>query len=394
MPPLQPFVSNTPLQVAKNLRFNDAAGIPVTQLLPVGMNGNIVNDSPTTGYISCIGASLSNQIDLYNDVVSSLNQYTIDIDALQAAVALLELSGSTIPNVNGYCYSGNALAPITTIVELMANSTCDYNTVLGTTSALTQAILAEGASTLNALPAFSQNSAMSGLAGWFSTPLTIASSFNNLWLAYLDMRTGTTNALAAVTPDCSSVIVDYQPVYGNSQFTIYISGYSFIPTGYTDLGSTVQITDNYKGSYTTSLDIVARSQYNAAALAIPVSGSTLSPTSPFYTVKLTSNITNSSIGVTCVKSVVKETQVPTSLPNIGNFSKVYTSGSTEPPFTLVDGLSYTPKYVDITPKNSYTSNVLKTYGYYITYTANGAVLNFATSPAINGTLDIDYITYK
>jgi len=166
MPVQNPYVPNTPLSLAKNLRFNDVNGIPVTQLLPVG-----TPDSPTTGYISCIGAYSSKLGDLYTAVSATLQQYNQEITILQQQVTALQASGTTIPVVNGYCFTGNANSPITTVVPLVAQSLCSYIAVLGTTSQLTLAILAEGASTLNALPAFSQNSVMSGLTGWISSPL-------------------------------------------------------------------------------------------------------------------------------------------------------------------------------------------------------------------------------
>jgi hypothetical protein len=395
MPPLQPYVSNVPLQVAKNLRFLDQAGIPVTEMLPIGMNGSTVADNPTTGYISRIGALLSDQIDLYTNVTNILAQYATDISTLQADVLALQQSGTTIPVVNGYCFTNNNLELITTVVEDIAQNSCDYNTVLGTTTALTSAILAEGAATLNALPAFSQNSVMAGLSGWTSNPETIADSISNIWISYLDSRAGVTKAIEAVTPNCSQVIVDYQPVYSSSLggFNLYFSGYSFFPLGYDDIGSTVEITDGLGGILYTSLNIITQAA-SVNPLFLSISGSTLSPTAASYQVSVTSSVANNAIGTTCIKTVIRSTQVAQVNYTSANYS-AYISGSVST-IPIVSGLSYNPSFVAITPTDSYTGTLLQTNPYYIQYVAGGADLTFITPVNTgNGSIvNFNWLAYK
>lgn len=398
MPPLQQYVSNVPLTLASNLRFVDSNGIQVTQLLPVGMIGNTVADSPTTGYISRIGAVLSNQIDLYNAVVSTLNAYNTDIVALQADVAALQISGNTIPNVNGYCFTGNAQTPITTVVELLADSTCDYNAILGTVSALTQSVTAEGASTLNSLPSFSQSgSDMTSLAGWITAPTTIADSISNLWYSYLDARAGITTALGAVKTSCSQIIIDFAPVYNRSaeQLSLFFNGYTFIPSGFVDNSAAyITVTDGLGGSYSTSCNLVFQS--TSSELVLNLSGSTLATNVTFYNVQLDSFLINYDTGVSCGKTTIKTTSLgsSTNAPDIGNFAFVTTSG-TATSFSIISGLSYIPRFVSITPKNTYTGTLLVDYTYYITYKADGATINLvAPTIASYGTFDIDWIAYR
>lgn len=395
MPPLQPYVSNVPLQVAKNLRFLDQAGIPVTEMLPIGMNGNIVADNPTTGYISRIGALLSDQIDLYTNVSNILAQYSTDISTLQADVAALQQSGTTIPTVNGYCFTNNTQQLVTTVVEDIAQNSCDYNTVLGTTTALTSAILAEGSGTLNALPAFSQNSAMAGLSGWISDPATVADSLSNIWLSYLDSRAGITKVINAVTPDCSQVIVDFQPTYSLSLggFNLYFSGYSFFPAGYDDMGSTVEITDGLGGILFTSLNIINQAA-SVNPLFLSISGSTLSPTAASYLVTVVSNVANSSIGTTCVKTVIRPTQIAQPSYSTGSYS-AYISGSVSS-IPIVSGLPYNPSFVSITPIDSYTGSLLQANAYFIQYNSGGADIVFITPVSTgNGSLvNFNWLAYK
>lgn len=397
MPQLQPYVSNVPLQVAKNLRFLDQNGILVTQLLPIGMNGTTVADNPTTGYISCIGAAVSNQIDLYNNVANTLAQYATEITTLQSDVAALQVSGTTIPVVNGYCFTNNTADLITTVTELIAQNSCNYNTVLGTTSALSLAIAAEGAETLNSLQAFSQNSAMAGLRGWVTNPATIADSVNNIWLAYLDLRAGFKTIYNSVVPSCSQVIVDYQVVYNASAggFNFYFSGYTFIPTGFTDEGSTIKIEDGKGGILQTGFNIVNQS-YDIDPLFINSSGSTLSTTVNSYQVTVKSSVyLDTGIGIIkCDKEVVKFTQNAAINYTIGDYYANISGTVSSIP--IVSGLGFNPGMVYISASNAFTGNLLQANAYYIKYVSGGAELQFITPPNTSqgGTFYINWTAYK
>jgi hypothetical protein len=395
MPQLQPYVSNTPLVVARNLRFL-VAGIPVTEMLPIGMVGNVVNDNPETGYISRIGAILSDQIDLYNTVQNTLNQYEIDINSLDVRVTALEISGTTVPSVNSQCYNSNSAILVTDMVELLTYDMCQYKPVLGTPTTLTLGLNTSAPGTTNQLDAFSQNSTLSNLNGWNPTlSPTVADTINNIWLAYFDARAGITKTLEAVTPNCSQVIIDYQAVYSTSTETVnlFFSGYSFIPIGYLDGGSIVTITDGLGGIYETGFDIVNQST-TVDPLALSISGSALTLGLPFYTVNVQSNVANASISTTCVKNVIRNTILQggssVSTSDIGNYTDSI-SGSTA---TLISGLSYSPRFVQIIPKDSQTATRLSEAVYYITYTENGATLNFVTPIAILSSVNIDWIAYK
>jgi hypothetical protein len=356
------------------------------------MVGNVVNDNPETGYISRIGAILSDQIDLYNTVQNTLNQYEIDITSLDVRVTALEISGTTVPSVNGYCYNGNSAILVTDMTELLTQDLCDYKTVLGTATDLSSGLSTSAPGTTNTLSAFSQNSTLSGLNGWLPTlSPTVADTINNIWLAYFDARAGITKTLEAVTPNCSQVIIDFQSVYSSTAggFNLFFSGYSFIPSGYLDGGSTVTITDDQSGILYTGFNIVNQAA-NVNPLFLSISGSTLSPTSAFYTVSITSNVANASIGTTCVKTVIHTSSLEGgagSIYNIGNF----TDGVSGTTATIVSGLTYGPRFVQITAKDSQTATELAN-GYFLTYTNDGATLTLLVS--VQTTLNLDWIAYK
>lgn len=379
-------VLKTPLSVAVNLRYTDPNGDLVTRLYP--------ND-----YIELIGSNVSTLKAQYQAINTTLVTYGNDIDTLQTDVAQLQSSASSFMlYVTGTCLYGNdgLPHPIDDAVNRLMGNTCSYNTVLGTTSALSSAIGAMPAG-LSALPAFSQNSAMSGLAGWDSAPTTIAASFSDLWKAYYDARTGISSALAAVTPTCAQVIVDYAATVDSSlNFNLYFSGYTFIPSGYTDNSSIVKITDSSGNIYQTGFNIVTQSN-TTSPLSLATSGSALSALSTYYTVQVTSKVQNTTLGTSCEKQVFKTvyrnaTSAETGCcPDIGNYTAA-TSGTTSIQF--ISGLSYTPRYVGITPKNSFTGGLLGdlNYSYSISYVAGGATISFLAAPS--GTLNIDYIAYR
>jgi hypothetical protein len=233
---------------------------------------------------------------------------------------------------------------------------------------------------------------LSNLNGWLPTLTpTIADTINNIWLAYFDARTGIETVLEAVTPNCSQVIVDFQSVYSSSAagFNLYFSGYSFIPSGYLDGGSTITITDDQSGILYTGFDIVNQAQ-DTNPLFLSISASTLSPTSAFYTVSVTSNVANAAIGTTCVKTVIHTSSLEGgagSIYNIGN----YTDGISGTTATIVSGLTYGPRFVQITAKDSATATALLN-GYYLTYTNDGATLTLLSS--VQTTLNLDWIAYK
>lgn len=399
MPPVQPYVSNTPLTVAANLRYVDANGDLVTRLYP--------ND-----YVELIGSHTSILISSMAAANTLLGTYGNNITTLQSQVAALQSSGDTFMlYVTGTCLYSNDGLPhqIDDAVNRLMGNTCQYNTILGTPTELANTVGAQ-CTNLATLPAYSQNSDMAGLAGWFTTPVTIAQVVSNDLKAYCDIRTGMDNVMAAVTPTCSQVIVDYSPISNTPlTFQLYFRGYTFIPTGYSDNSSTIKITDDYGNIYLTGFNIVTASE-DTNPVTLQTSGSALSYSSPSYEILVTSKVTNSTLGTTCEKAVIRRVPNPTATitpseccPDMGTWSLVVTSGSTiSASYNLISGLSYTPRYVGITSKSAAnvgmsSAGVLDMYQIYITYVFGGAVLNFASGGGhadFAGTLEYDWIAYR
>lgn len=384
------FVPNqVALNVAVPLRYVDA-------------NGNLVTQLYLIDYVSLIGSTTGQQVNQISAINGVLNNYQTTLTSLQNQITAINTSGATaIPQVNGYCLNGNLVQPINIITTLLVSNTCSYNTILGTPTALAQAIIAQP-SGLNTLPAFSQSGTMSGLTGWISNPLTIAASENNQWVAYGDVRKGVSNALASITPTCSQVIVNFAAFMPSfyTGMNLYFDGYTFIPTGYTDGGSSIQVTDGMGGILVQSFNIVTASN-TSGSLNLNTSGSTLSPTASVYTVQVTSIVSNAAIGLSCNKvtlqSVVGTGQgggqtTSSCCPDIGTYSALYTSGTTA--ISLITGLAYKPRYVGLTGQDSYTVASFLSHGYYLTYIIGGCTLTFTSPPTVSGTPNINWIAFK
>jgi len=359
--------------------------------------GNTVTKQFPNDYIVTVATNVNTLIDEYNNVINVLSVQQTEITALQTQVQAILTSGATaIPQVNAHCLSSPAdqVQPINVVVTELVSNTCDYNTVLGTPSKLTQAIIAGNWSYLNTQPAFSQNSAMAGLTGWISSPLTIADGFNNSLLSYLDARAGIAKALS--TNLCAQNTIDFAvtlPSFGTG-FNIFFSGYTFIATGFSDAGSTIRITDSNGNTALNAINLVTLSTAGAQPYNFATSGTTLQQ-GLTYTIYLNSDLT-AAANTTCEKTTVHTMGIPQQTvpccPDIGNYSALYTSGTTT--VALITGLSYTPRFVTIEAKNEFTANNVMSQGFYFTYSLGGATVTWANTPSSSGTLNIDWIAFR
>ncbi len=393
MNPIFPPTPYYPIQLPANLKFIDAKGNPVSQLYPVAATPQL--DTAQTGAISCNLAATNTLINQVREINLILSQYGTTLVSLQNQINAINTSGAVaIPQVNGFCLNSNTTVPLNVATTLLISNTCQYNTILGTPTALANAILAQ-CTNLNTLPAFSQNSNMAGLTGWKTSLFTVADAVNNIEISYCDARAGIAKALNAITPTCAQVIVNFQATMPNfyTGINLFFQGYTFIPTGFIDNGSQIVITDGQGGILLQDFNIVTLSN-TPGAYNLNTSGSTLSPTALLYTVTVTSNVTNSSIGITCEKVTIvtvpgSSTTSEGGCPDIGNYL-ASTSGTT---FTIITGLSYTPRFVGITAKNSDTMTAIMSLGYYLTYSLGGASITFGNLLGPS-TLDIDWIAYR
>ncbi len=286
----QQCVFKAPLTVAANLRYFDANGDLVDKLFPLD-------------YISLTGASTSNLIVQVAQIDTILSQYSVRITALESAVNTIQTSGVTFMlYVNGGCFSSpiNTTMKINDAVTSIITNSCAYNTTLGTTTALASSISALGIASLNALPAYSQNSIMSGLTGWKTTLSTTADLENNLALAYLDARAGITQALSQSAITCADVKIVYAGVYNISARTITVYFYSSsIPANFSGSGSssgTFTITDTAGNTYTQTFNLYTT--VGTGSIVLNIASSALLQNSS-YTSLLTYALTSTTPALGC-----------------------------------------------------------------------------------------------
>lgn len=310
MPVPQQYVPNIPLQVAKNLRFIDSNGYPVDKQFP--------ND-----YTSNIGGVVSNNIDTINTILETLTSQQEEITANGAQIDNILASGATaIPDVYSYCFlsSGTGLYPMDVVLDDVTRSICNYYSSVGNATQMSLAGMQQCAN-LNTAQRFAVPSAqMQSITGWKTSISTYSDSANNLWLTVCDLRGGMELIMDQIKPSCSQVVVDYQAistVVGGTTPTmlIYFAGYSFIPSGYTDQGSSIIIQDGAGNEVSTSFNIVSAST-SSSPIEIELTPGIILPTTN-YTVYVNSHVLNSTWNVTCYKTAVKVvTNTSTGCPTI------------------------------------------------------------------------------
>ncbi len=185
--------------------------------------------------------------------------------------------------------------PTSEVVPIVAQDYCDYKALNGTEAEITQAISkqCEGLDTDLIL-----------VPDWILNPSTGAQSLNNLWIAFCNLRDRLINIeenCCKVT--CKDVKIGFTAVFNEDNDGVIITfsagAGTEIPNGFTDLGSTITITDisgNIIEYITVAPDLIA----NNASIEIITTGLM---TSGDFNINIQANIGNGSL--TCSKCVNK-----------------------------------------------------------------------------------------
>lgn len=291
MPIPTQYVLNTIITLPSNIIYTDNNGNPVYSLY-------------VWDYVVLLGQNLNNYINSYKSLNSQVQNQASQISVLQSLCSGITTPYVT-PEINGLCLNSNTLEAIDTLLEKQIIDWCDLVSVLGGNSALTTAISYQCPS-LNSAPSFSTpGTSMSAISGWVPTPTLVADSLTNMWLTICDLRGGMQIVLDALTPTCAQCIIDtmsYLPSYSTG-INIYFQGYTFIPAGFIDKGSTMNVTDSAGNQYNQAIDVVTLST-STTPLNVDLSTSTLLPTSD-YTITVNSYVGNATLGITCKKTIIK-----------------------------------------------------------------------------------------
>ena len=247
---------------------------------------------------------------------TTVDQHTTQITNLDNRVTILENQPPTpLPLVTPKCIlvPGTPTAMNTVLTELESQY-CDLRAVLGANTALAVSISQQCAN-LGSQPALSQAGTMSNLAGWNTTLVNLAQSFQNLWITVCDMRAAIQDLKdCCTTVDCTQFILNYTAGTDELREEVYLdfNPGTVIPAGFSNcsqLGSLVTISDGTttKDFY---IDLVSLATdpnpYTAVVAGSGVVGPALNTSLP-YTIVVNGCIVKD--GNTCSKSVQKVTSV-------------------------------------------------------------------------------------
>ena len=195
---------------------------------------SLVTQLELKDYAALVATKLCEVIADITELQATVLQNSTDITNLDNRVTSLEQSSSVtpaLPNVDIKCINSLSSTPLTTAVVAIADELCDLESVLGSTTEILNAALAQCVG-LDSSSALSQTGTMSNLPGWTSSANSISESITNLWLTVCDMRSAIMNIQTNCCDSaCSSINVSLN-VTVISQINFFLSG--FIPLGFTE----------------------------------------------------------------------------------------------------------------------------------------------------------------
>jgi hypothetical protein len=225
-------------QCCLNDLINSNNGGTVTPTINVNMRcltkfddfGNTIPQDINQSIQSIVNQTCQNTTD-----ITSIKGQVTDI---QNQVDAINTTPVTPPEVNiTTCLT--SLRPISQTVPIVAQTICDYKTLIGDTTDVSQA-MAQQCANLNTL--------FSGVDGWNSSVSNMAQSFANLWTLACNLN----SRLALIENNCCKVTCDSIKIgfdvqvdsSGTGVFLKFTAGAgTSIPSAFTDAGSSVTFTD-------------------------------------------------------------------------------------------------------------------------------------------------------
>lgn len=278
-------------QCCLNDLINNTTGGTITPTINVNMRcltkfddfGNVIPQNLDQSVQSIV-----NQVcQTVTDVVGIKDQ----LNDLQDQVDAINTTPQTPPEINvTTCLT--SLRPISQTVPIVAQAICDFKTLIGDVTDVSQAMAQQCANL---------NSTFSGVDGWNTSVSNLAQSFGNLWILACNLSSRLTlieNNCCKVTCDDVKVGFDVQvDPSGTGVFLKFTAGAGTdIPNTFTDAGSSVTFTDK-DGNYVTYPLVISN---NANQGSFDLSG--LNVSDPI-TISVTAILGTD--GLTCEKCVTR-----------------------------------------------------------------------------------------
>lgn len=204
-------------------------------------NGNVLNDDTNEEIVQTI-------IDQVCDTADSVEAAQNELDDHENRITTLENVTTDIPQVTSDClFVGER--DIDDAYEALDGDYCTFKDSVGSPEDIGNAI--------------GQQCDLPELIGnpsFIVNPVSLAESFQNLWLAYCNLLARVESIEnTCCSPTCDDVKIGFRTIF-NSDGTVTLefnagSG-TTIPTGWEDCGTTLEITDDHGNSTTVGLTLV------------------------------------------------------------------------------------------------------------------------------------------
>jgi len=243
--------------------------------------GNVLNNDTNEEIVQSI-------IDQVCEDKDNIDALTSEVDDHEDRITILEAAELDIPQVTSDCiFVGSK--DINDAYELLDSDYCTFKDSIGTPEDISTAVGQQCD-----LPALIGNPA------FILNPTNLAESFNNLWLAYCNVLSRVSLIEATCcAPTCDDVKIGFSTTF-NSDSTVTLQFNSgtgtTIPTGWTDCGTSLTITDTLGNSTTVNLTLVNNYTSPDIDLTSFSFGSTLT---------FTLNVKMCNDSITCQKCVTK-----------------------------------------------------------------------------------------
>jgi len=177
-----------------------------------------------TDYVTMIAEKVC---DLINTIATMQNQIT-NIDARVTVLENTPAPSFTLPSVSTGClasfFSGNLSAPIDALLNVFISDVwCPFYTVVGSVTDINSSLGSICVVSSDTSISFVENTMTSAYSNWIDSPLTLADSVNNLWVALCDLRSGYNNYIftdAGLPESISFATTSFPNVYGGLTYEI------------------------------------------------------------------------------------------------------------------------------------------------------------------------------
>jgi len=221
--------------------------------------GDTITELPLIDYARLIAERICDLIDQVDTNSTAIIQLNATTENLQNQIDAIIINNG---EVQYYSNITNTTGPLSEGVRSIEDLLLDLINATGNSGDIYQAMLASGAN-INTADRCDGLGIMSSIPGWVTSPASLADSFNNMWLAVLDLKSTCGDCCDGGGTGCSGITLNFRAVLetGGSDLSLYLDG-STIPSGFQDcspLGSSVTIMDNLGNNTTVNLNIITTS---------------------------------------------------------------------------------------------------------------------------------------